>query len=50
MGKKDEAKAEFDKASSITKAVDTALIDKMKPADAGDGPNRKPAAEPEHKQ
>jgi tetratricopeptide (TPR) repeat protein len=50
MGKKDEAKAEFDKASSITKAVDTALIDKMKPADAGSGPDRKPAAEPEHKQ
>jgi hypothetical protein len=29
MGKKDEAKAEFDKASSITKAADDALIDKI---------------------
>jgi tetratricopeptide (TPR) repeat protein len=29
MGKKDEAKAEFTKASSITKAADTALIDRI---------------------
>jgi len=29
MGKKAEAKAEFDKASSITKAADSALIDKI---------------------
>jgi tetratricopeptide (TPR) repeat protein len=34
MGKKDEAKAEFDKASSITRAVDDALIDKMNGAHA----------------
>jgi hypothetical protein len=31
IGKKDEAKAELDNASSITKAVDSALIDKMNP-------------------
>lgn len=29
MGRKDEAKAEFDKASSITKAADNALLEKM---------------------
>jgi len=50
MGKKDEAKAEFDKASSITKAVDNALIDKMKPAPGGNGAAQNPAAGPEHKQ
>jgi tetratricopeptide (TPR) repeat protein len=31
MGKMDEAKAELDKAGSITKAVDSALIERMKP-------------------
>jgi hypothetical protein len=29
MGKKDEAKAELDKASNLTKATDEALINKM---------------------
>ena len=29
MGRKDEAKVEFDKASSITKSVDSALVDKI---------------------
>jgi hypothetical protein len=37
MGRKDEAKAELDKASRITKAADNALIDKM------DGARAKPA-------
>jgi hypothetical protein len=50
MGKKDEAMAEFDKASSITKAVDNALIDKMKPAHGGSGTAQNPAAVPEQKQ
>jgi len=47
MGRKDEAKVEFDKASSITKTVDSALVDKV----SGDHPTQKPApqqaAEPE---
>jgi hypothetical protein len=34
MGKKDEAKAEFDKAGSITRAADDALINKMSPHSA----------------
>jgi tetratricopeptide (TPR) repeat protein len=40
MGRKDEAKAELGKASSITKAVDNALIEKM------DGAHAKPAEKP----
>jgi tetratricopeptide (TPR) repeat protein len=47
MGKKDEAKAEFDKASSITKAADTALVDKISGGHAKGGPAQQPAAEPE---
>ena len=47
MGKKDEAKAEFDKASSITRAADNALIDKMDGAHAKGRPAQQPAAEPE---
>jgi len=49
-GKKDEAKTEFDRASSITKAVDNALIEKMKPGHGGSGTAPSPAVEPEHKQ
>jgi tetratricopeptide (TPR) repeat protein len=41
MGRKDEAKAEFDKASSITRAADTALVDRM-----SDGHAR--PAQPQH--
>jgi hypothetical protein len=29
MGKKDEAKAEFDKANQVNKAADQALLDKI---------------------
>ncbi|MGD0681101.1 MAG: tetratricopeptide repeat protein [Terracidiphilus sp.] len=49
MGKKGEAKAEFDKASSITKAADDALVNKMGGggAHAKVGPAQQPAAEPE---
>jgi hypothetical protein len=49
MGRVDEAKAEFEKASSLTKAVDSALVDKI----SGDHPTQKPApqqaAEPVNK-
>jgi hypothetical protein len=44
MGKKDEAKAEFDKASSITKAADNALIDKMSGSRAQPAPDGQSAA------
>ena len=46
MGKKDEAKAEFDKASSITKAADTALVDKIS-GDHAKGVPTQPEAAPE---
>jgi tetratricopeptide (TPR) repeat protein len=44
MGKKEEAKAEFDKASGITKAADNALIDKMNGAHAQPAQAPQPAA------
>jgi hypothetical protein len=47
MGKKDEAKAEFVKASGITKAADEALVNKMDGAHAKGKPAQQPAAEPE---
>jgi tetratricopeptide (TPR) repeat protein len=46
MGRKDEAKAEFDKASSITKAADTALVDQISGDHAKGGRAQQPAAEP----
>jgi tetratricopeptide (TPR) repeat protein len=46
MGKKDEAKAEFDKASSITKASDDAVSDKMGGAHAQPVPTQEPAPAP----
>jgi tetratricopeptide (TPR) repeat protein len=49
MGKKDEAKAEFDKASSITKAADNALIDKMDGAHASPPKASQPLAAPPEK-
>jgi tetratricopeptide (TPR) repeat protein len=49
MGKKDEAKAEFEKASSITKAADTALIDKMNGAREKPAPRQEPVAAPENR-
>lgn len=42
MGKMGEAKAEFDKASSLNKATDNALLDKM----SGAHPHPSPAQEP----
>jgi Flp pilus assembly protein TadD len=49
MGKKDEAKAEFDKASSINRAADDAVVNKMGGggAHAKGRPAQQPAAEPE---
>jgi tetratricopeptide (TPR) repeat protein len=47
MDKKDEAKVEFDKASSITKAADTALVNKINVDHAKSRPAQQPAAEPE---
>ena len=44
MGKKDEAKAEFDKASSITQAADNALIGKMEGSHARPAQAQQPAA------
>jgi tetratricopeptide (TPR) repeat protein len=46
MGKKDEAKIEFDKASNINKAIDTALVDRISGGHAKDRPAQQPAAEP----
>jgi hypothetical protein len=46
MGRKDEAKAELDKASSITKAADNALIDKMDSAHARPPQTQEPASAP----
>ncbi|MGO9638194.1 MAG: tetratricopeptide repeat protein, partial [Terracidiphilus sp.] len=47
MGKIDEAKAEFGKASSINKATDNALVDKISNGHNGPPPAHQPAAEPE---
>jgi len=47
MGKIDEAKAEFGKASSINKATDSALVDKINNGHNGPPPALQPAAEPE---
>ena len=49
MGKKDEAKAEFDKASSITRAADNALVDKMSDGHARPAQAQHPAAAPAEK-
>ena len=47
MGRTDEAKAEFDKASSINKAADSALVDKINNGHNGPPPAQQPAVEPE---
>jgi len=44
MGRASEAKAEFDKASSITKAADTALVDKISNGHAKATPAAAPGA------
>jgi tetratricopeptide (TPR) repeat protein len=49
MGKKDEAKAEFDKASSITRAADNALVDKMGDGHARPAQAQHPTAAPAEK-
>ena len=49
MGRTDEAKAEFDKASSINKAADTTLVDKISNGHNGPAPAQHPAATPEKK-
>lgn len=49
MGRKDEAKAEFDRASSITKAADNALIDKMDGSRVKSAPARQPVPAPAEK-
>ena len=49
MGRKDEAKAEFDKASSITKAADSALVDRISNGHNGPPPAQQPAAAPAEK-
>ncbi|MGA2216742.1 MAG: tetratricopeptide repeat protein [Terracidiphilus sp.] len=49
MGEKDAAKAEFAKASSITKAADNALINKMSGGNARPAPSQKTAATPADK-
>jgi tetratricopeptide (TPR) repeat protein len=46
MGKKDEAKTEFDKASNITRAADNALIDKMNGSHAKPAQAQQPVAAP----
>jgi len=48
MGKKDAAKAEFDKASSLHKATDDALLTKMNGAKAKPAPSAEPAAPPQN--
>jgi predicted RNA polymerase sigma factor len=47
LGRKDEAKAEFDKASSITNAADSALVDKISGGHAKDRPDQQPVAVPQ---
>jgi tetratricopeptide (TPR) repeat protein len=49
MGKNDEAKAEFDKASSINKAADSGLVDKISNGHNGPAPAQHQAAAPEEK-
>jgi tetratricopeptide (TPR) repeat protein len=49
MDKKDEAKVEFDKASSLNKATDTALVDKISNAHPGPAQAQHPAAVPTEK-
>jgi tetratricopeptide (TPR) repeat protein len=49
MGRKDEAKVEVDKASSITKAADSALIDKIDRARAKPSQAQEPLTRPEVK-
>ena len=44
MGRKDESKFELDKASSITKATDSALVDKINGAPAKADPAQQPTA------
>jgi hypothetical protein len=46
---KDEAKAEFEKASKITKAADDKLIDKMSGAREKPPPGQAPAGAQENK-
>ena len=46
MGRKDEAKAEFDKASNITKAADSALVDRISNGHNGPPPVQQSAAAP----
>jgi hypothetical protein len=43
MGKKEEAKAEFEKASNINKVADSALVDKVSGGHAKDRPDQQPA-------
>jgi tetratricopeptide (TPR) repeat protein len=43
MGRKDESKFELDKASSITKATDSALVDKISGAHAKGAPAQQPS-------
>jgi len=47
MGKKEEAKAEFARASSLNKAADDALFNKINNAHAKSKPAQQPPAEPE---
>jgi tetratricopeptide (TPR) repeat protein len=47
MGKIDEAKAEFSKASSINKATDSALVDKINNGHNGPPSAQQPASNPE---
>jgi tetratricopeptide (TPR) repeat protein len=49
MDKTDEAKAEFDKARSITKAADSALVNKISNGHPGPAPAPHPAAAPAEK-
>jgi tetratricopeptide (TPR) repeat protein len=49
MGRTDNAKAEFDKASSINKAADNALVDKISNAHPGPAQAQHPAASPAEK-
>ena len=49
MGKTDESKAEFEKASSLNKATDTALVDKISNAHPGPTQAQHPAAVPAEK-
>lgn len=49
MGRKDEAKAEFDKASSITNAADNALVNKISNGQAMPAQTQRPATAPTQK-